>query len=67
VVGEMMASEIQVLEKMMRENEKITGYAIDGNIVKIFVEDEETAKMLYDVMVKGYTMQIVVVGRFQAL
>ncbi|MEM4765476.1 MAG: hypothetical protein QXE85_00130 [Nitrososphaerota archaeon] len=63
----MMASEIQVLEKMMRENEKITGYAIDGNIVKIFVEDEETAKMLYDVKVKGYTMQIVVVGRFQAL
>jgi len=57
----------ETLDKMLRENVKITGYTVNGQKISIFVEDEETATSLQTIAFEGYQVNIIVTGRLEAL
>lgn len=62
-----MSGLLETLRKMLEENLKITGYAIDGQIINIFVEDEQTAASLQAIAFEGYQVNIIVTGKIEAL
>jgi len=54
------------LDKLLK-HEGVSGYAIEGNKIKIFVETDEVARTLKFTVAEGYEVELIKTGRFEAL
>lgn len=54
------------LDKLLEE-EGVSGYSVDGQKIIIYVEDAAVMTRLLIPVLKGYTIEMKPVGRFEAL
>jgi hypothetical protein len=54
------------LDKMLEED-GVCGYAVDGDRIVVFVEDQRAADKFVHVKFEGYTVDFQVTGRFEFL
>jgi hypothetical protein len=57
---------VKKLKKLL-EQEGISGYSVEGDKITIFVERMDVAKTISLAMFEGYKVEVVEVGRFEAL
>ena len=56
----------KILDKLLKEP-GVAGYSINGNVVVLFVEDDEALATFESLSFSGYRTEVKKIGRIQAL
>jgi hypothetical protein len=56
----------KILDTFMKEK-GISGYSVNGNKIVLYVDDEEHAILFRKFEISGYSIEVIVTGKFKAL
>jgi hypothetical protein len=56
----------KILDTFMKEK-GVSGYSVNGNKIVLYVDDEEHATLFRKFEISGYSIEVIVTGKFKAL